>query len=84
MTGADLQKAIDNVRARLARLYAAVLALEDPTITSYRIDTGQSVQQVTREDLPMIEDRIAALESRLASLCSRQTGSGVTRGVPSW
>lgn len=81
---ADVDTAIVHVRALIAILQAALLALVDPTITSYSLDTGQSVQRVTRRDVPRLTSDLEAAYSLLATLTARSKGSGVIQVVPAW
>lgn len=51
---------------------------------SYRLDTGQSVVNVTRSKLPEIQNTLDTLYSRLASLESRLRGGGCVNVQPGW
>ncbi len=84
LTGAELDTRIANTKAMLDLLDAAILALADPTVREYTLDTGQGVQTVRRTDLPKtIASRDALLDS-YATLCNRKTGEGVTHVLPAW
>jgi hypothetical protein len=76
MNADDLSTSITNTRATLNALSAAILALADPTIEVYRLDTGQTVTSVTRTDLPRLIKSQDSLMNTLSTLCIRQTGSG--------
>ena len=75
---------IANTEAIIDKLSAAILALADPTVKFYMLDSGQTVERVDRNKLPeMIETR-QALQNELATLHARQTGSGVVTVIPAW
>ncbi|MEE9393688.1 MAG: hypothetical protein V3W41_14390 [Planctomycetota bacterium] len=80
----DLQAEIVTTRAILDAISAAIQALADPTISSYTLDTGQTQQRVSRENLPQILQERRRLQSDLCALENRLTGAGVTRGQPLW
>ncbi len=75
---------ITNAKAQLAQLEVAVAAILDPTIRSYSIDSGQTVQLARRHDLPDLYNSISSLENRICTLEARLAGSGATLGVPAW
>lgn len=63
---------------------AAELAFaSDGLLQSYKIDTGQTSQSVTRADLGMIRTTIASLYNRLSTLCARKSGAA-SIGRPGW
>jgi hypothetical protein len=80
----EMQARIDAAKALLAHIEAAVLAFDDPTVSRYVIDTGQTVQTVERRDLTKLLDRIPALENRIETLYARMTSSGGATGAPAW
>lgn len=84
MTVEEVQAEIVITKAILAAIGAAFIALADPTVSSYDIDTGQSIQRVRREDLPKLLEQRRALQGELAGLETRISGAGVTRGQPAW
>lgn len=51
-------------------------------IQSYRLDTGQTVQNVTRADLKQLQETLDTLYNRLATFEARLNGAAriVTRG----
>ena len=49
----------------------------------YKIDTGQTVQTVTREDVDLVQKTIDSLYNQLSTLCARRDGAAsVVR--PAW
>lgn len=83
MTPDDLDTQITDTRAILTALSAAILALADPTVRDYRLDTGQGEQEVRRNDLPFLIRSRQALQAELADLCARK-GGGSRQVVPLW
>jgi hypothetical protein len=52
-------------------------------IKTYKLDTGQTIQTVTREDADLIQKTIDSLYNQLSTLCARRDGAAsVVR--PSW
>lgn len=52
-------------------------------ILTYKLDTGQTVQTVTRAEADQIQDTIDSLYNQLSTLCARRDGAAsVVR--PSW
>ncbi len=84
MNASETQTQLTNAAAQLVQLEAAIAAILDPTVRSYSIDTGQTVQTLRRHDLPDLYKSLAALENRIATLSARLSGGGVTLGVPTW
>ncbi len=74
---------ITNTELLLDRISAALLALVDPTVLSYSLDSGQTVERVTRNTLRDLTATQSSLENRLCTLRARQTGSGAVLVVPS-
>lgn len=73
-----LQDRIDSVQARIVALEDAIAALgPNSTIMSYTLDTGQGKQTVVRQDLPRLTETLESLYNQHATMCARQTGSGV-------
>jgi hypothetical protein len=78
-----IQARITATKAQIEAYEAAILAFADGAQQSYRLDTGQSVVQVTRADLLTLNKTIDTLYSRLAGLESRLNGTSVTV-QPGW
>lgn len=60
----------------------AVTALSTAGIQEYTLDTGQTVQKVSRFDIKDLQSTLDALYNRMATLCARRDGSGTTIGGP--
>ena len=84
MEETDRTGALVAVRALIANLEAALIALVDPTIETYRLDTGQEAQSVTRRDIPRLTTDLEAAYALLAVLCVRGTGRGVVTVCPAY
>lgn len=63
---------------------AAQLAITVGGVQSYTIDTGQSRQTVTRNNVTEIQNALSALENRRATLLARRDGCGVLHARPGW
>ncbi len=83
MDRAFIQGRIDATRAQIIAYEAATLALGTGGIQSYKLDTGQSVQTVTRLDLTQLNKTIDGLYNRCATLEARLNGGTVTVR-PAW
>ena len=83
MDDARLAAEIANVEALLDQIAAAIASLADPTVQSYSLDSGQSVERVTRNSLRDLIASQNSLRNSLATLCARQTGNGATLVIPS-
>jgi len=63
----------------------AILALTGAgAIEEYMLNTGQSIQKVTRSNLKELNDTLDGLYNRLCTMQARQTGGGVVIGRPAW
>lgn len=79
------------LEARIAATEAAIVAYEaaelafanDGTMQSYKLDTGQTNQTVTRAELGSIRKTIESLYNRLATLTARKDGA-CSIGRPTW
>lgn len=80
MDATDTQNALTNARAQLAQLNEDIAALEDATIRNYSVDTQQTIQSARRHELADMYKSVGVLENRIATLCARLNGSGVTHG----
>lgn len=84
MTNAYLQERIAKTKLLIEAYEAAALALGEAGTQSYRLDTGQSSQTVTKLDLPAITNTLDTLYNRLCVMEARLTGSGTKIGRPAW
>ncbi|MNI26478.1 hypothetical protein D3C77_336910 [compost metagenome] len=76
-------------RTRLTKLKAIIDALDDAilqlsttAILEYHLDTGQSKQRVTRQDLPRLVDAKADLFTQYDALCARLSNGGALQVIP--
>lgn len=82
MDATRLATEISNTELLLDAISAAILLLADPTVQTYTLDSGQSIQKVTRNSLRDLIASQSSLENRLCTLQARQTGSGSVLVVP--
>ena len=79
-----LQARITATETAIAAYEAAQLAFaNDGNMQSYKLDTGQSVQTVTRADLASITKTVQSLYNQLSTLCARKDGAASV-GRPAW
>ncbi len=52
-------------------------------IKTYKLDTGQTIQTVTREDADAIQKTIDSLFNQLSTLCARRDGAA-SIARPAW
>lgn len=79
-----VKERIEKKKLLLDAIENAILALQDPTISAYTLDDGQTTQRVTRESLPELMLRAEALEAQIFVLMSRNSGSGTMIAQPAW
>lgn len=77
-----LQEELEAVKTQIRAYRAAMLALSDG-VQMYKLDTGQSIQQVTMVDLPGLQRTVDALWMQYQTLCARLNGNG-TYVRPAW
>jgi len=73
----------DFMAGRIEATKRAIIAYEDAIealgvaggVESYTLDTGQSVQKVTRTNLKELNELLSSLYNRLATMCARENGS---------
>lgn len=82
MDATDTTAALVHIRAYIANLQAALLALADPTVHRHSLDTGQTVQSVTRRDIPRILGDLQDAYAFCATLEARDKGRGVVQVTP--
>ena len=78
-----IQARITATQAQIVAYEAASLALATDGIQSYKLDTGQTVQNVTKLDLEWITKNLNALYNLCATLEARLNGGSVNV-VPLW
>lgn len=79
-----LQERITKTEALIVAYEDALLALGTGGVQSYRLDTGQSNQLVTKMDVKDLQTTLDSLYNTLATLEARCTGNGVVIGRPSF
>ena len=85
MNSEFLQARIDATKALIVAYEDALTALgTGGAIQTYRLNTGQSDQQVTRADIPALNTMLDSLYNRCVTLEARLNGSGVTHARPAW
>ena len=85
MDATFIQARIDATKAQIIAFEDAILALGTAGgVQSYTIDTGQTRQTVTRQDLSSLQNKLDGLYNRLVTLEARLNGSGTSIGWPGW
>ena len=84
MDATFIQGRITATKAQIVLYEDAITALVGGGIESYTLDTGQSVQKVTKLNLDVLNKAIDGLYNRCATLEARLNGSGTTLGIPAW
>ena len=72
-----LQERIAATKALIVVYEGALTALVTNGVQSYDLDTGQSVQRVTKINVPKLNAQLDGLYNRLATQQTRLNGSGV-------
>ena len=83
MDSTFIQSRIVATKAQIVAYEDAVLALATAGVQSYKLDTGQTVQTVTKLDLAALNKTIDSLYNRCVTLEARLNGGTIT-GVPAW
>lgn len=78
-----LQERIDATKAQIVLYEAASAALAAGGVQSYKLDTGQSIQTVTKLDLSDLFKTIDSLYNRCATFEARLNGGAVI-ARPAW
>jgi len=71
-----LDARIAATKATIIAYEGAIDALESGTL-SYTLDTGQTRQSVTKQQVGSLKNLLAYYENRLATLCARRNGAGL-------
>jgi len=79
-----LSDRIAAVEAQIIAFEAAMLALGNDNIQAYTLDTGQSIQKVTRLDIEWMTNVINSLYNQHTVMTARMNRSGAIIGHPSW
>ncbi len=83
MDSAFIQARITATQALIVVYEDAIAALATAGTQSYKLDTGQTVQMVTRLDLRSLGEVLKSLENRCATYEARLYGSTLN-GRPAW
>lgn len=83
MDDAFVQEQIDVTKTMITAYNAAITFLIANPTKSYRLDTGQSVQDVRRQDLEALQVSLDSLMNRCATLSARLNGAA-TVVQPAW
>lgn len=78
-----INEQITIVKAQITAYNAALTALITGGVQSYSIDTGQSIQKVTKLDIGELNKMRNSLYNQLATLQARLNGAAVL-AVPGW
>jgi hypothetical protein len=78
MDTAEATRILERTKARILQIEGAIDALTIGGASSYELDTGQTKQRVTNRDLNRLEQLLASLYNRHATMQARATGDGVT------
>lgn len=76
-----LEERITATAALIEAYETAILALSSGSAQSYTLDTGQTRQTVTRQQVGELKNTLAHLDTRLQGYYTRRYG-GATHGVP--
>lgn len=76
------QARLDKTKAIINALDDAILQLSTTGILEYHLDTGQSKQRVTRQDVARMTEMRADLFNQYDALCSRLTNGGAIQVIP--
>jgi hypothetical protein len=69
-------------KAIIDALDDAILQLSTTAILEYHLDTGQSKQRVTRQDVPRLVDMRSDLFTQYDALCARLSNGGAIQVIP--
>lgn len=83
MNNAFIQDRITATKLQIVAYENATLALAGAGVQSYKLDTGQTVQTVTKLDLTALNKTLDSLYNRCATLEARLNG-GTVIGIPAW
>ena len=83
MDNTFLLEQVTSIKARIVALQAAELALASDAIQEYTLDTGQSIQRVTKVNIATLQRAINGLYNQYATLCARLEG-GTVLVRPQW
>lgn len=79
-----IQERIDATKALILLYEEAITALSSGGIYSYTLDTGQTKQTVTKQQLSMLVSTLDSLENRLQYWQHRLCGGASVYVKPAW
>lgn len=79
-----LQNRLDSLIKQIDAFEAAMVALGDNNVQAYTLDTGQTVQKVTKLDLEWMTGTLNSLYNQYTVIEARMKRSGTSIGVASW
>ncbi len=89
LDGTFLKERITKTKAIIVAYEDAITAISTGGIETYTLDTGQSRQTVTKQNLKDMNESLDGLYNRLSTLCLRQgnqngTGGATNLGRAGW
>jgi hypothetical protein len=78
-----LQARIDHTKALIVAIEALLLQLAANPTKSFSLNTGQTQESVTQQDIPRLQDMLDGLYNQLCVMEARQNGGAVTV-TPAW
>jgi hypothetical protein len=81
---AFLQTQVTALETQINAYNAAIAAVLSGGVESYRLNTGQTDQMVTKLNVDKLQTTVTSLYNQYTTLCARLTGSGVLIARPAW
>lgn len=79
-----IERRIEQTRAMIEQYEDALLKLSGDGVMSYTLDTGQTRQVVTKQNLTEIRNALASAENRLRMLQNDLNCGGAFTAKPGW
>jgi len=77
MTDTFLESQVSVIESQIGKLNEAINFLYSNPHKSYTLDTGQTRQSVTRDDISMLQDQVNMLLDRRSTILARCQGATV-------
>lgn len=84
MDNAYLSERITKTKAMIEAYENAILALASGSIESYDLDTGQTRQRITKQNVGTLQKVLDTLYNRLCVFQSRLNGGNTVQVIPAW
>jgi len=84
LSPAYLQAKITKLEARITATEDAIEAIATGSVEEYRLDTGQTVTNVTKINLATIQKVLEGMYNQLTIMCTRLNGGGSVTVKPAW